>query len=227
MTSTHGRHLVRVGRRRHGRKFASLLRATKLTMYSGYWRMTKIRINHNLSSNDLLDPSSLSTSGPSLLKSPLPRREGGRARIMPRTMPQRQRPENINSSTRDRLQSFMRTLADKHPDLLEVKPSHTEGKTTDGLYARADGKTLNPIANQDKVLKCEIAHAHPAENSLHVWLSEADARKVIEAEWGQRFPLTFVNKGWTMVYAPRNDKELETVEQIVKAGAEWITGTAI
>lgn len=120
----------------------------------------------------------------------------------------------------------MRTLANARPDLFEVKLSHTEGKTTDGLYARTDVKTLNPIA-KDKVLNHEIAHAHPAENSLHVWLSEPDARKVIEAEWGQRFPLTFVNRGWTMVYAPRNDEELEIVERIVKAGAEWIVGAAV
>jgi len=109
---------------------------------------------------------------------------------------------------------------------LEIKLSHTEGKSTDGLYARSDVSTLNPIAD-DKVLQREIAHVHPADNSLHVWLSDPDARTVIESGWGQRFPLTFVKGGWTMVYAPRNEQELEVVERIVKAGVGWVCGVAI
>jgi hypothetical protein len=192
---------------------------------SGYWRMTKIRIKHTLSSNNLLDPTPLSKDGPSYLTS-LPKRTRPRPKIMARTMPQRQVPESIDSETTARLHTLMKDIASAHPDILEVKPSHTEGKSTDGLYARPDTSTLNPIA-RDKHLNHEIAHAHPAENSLHVWLSEPDARVVIEAGWGQRFPLTFVHKGWTMIYAPMNMSELETVEKIVKAGVAWITGVSI
>jgi len=188
--------------------------------------MTKIRISHALSSNDLLDPSPLSQTGPSYLESPLPARAGPRPKIMSRIMPQRQRPEHIEPATRIRLQSLMQKLAMSHPELVEVKLSHTEGKSTDGLYAREDLPTLNPIA-KDRILNHEIAHAHPAENSLHVWLSDQDARKVIEAGWGQRFPLTFVKSGWTMVYAPHNDAELAVVESIVKAGVAFITGVSI
>jgi hypothetical protein len=193
---------------------------------SGYWRMTKIRINHALSSNNLLDPTPLSNDGPSYLASTLPKRARPRPKIMARTMPQRQVPEPIDSDTKARLHTFMRDIASAHPDILEVKPSHTEGKSTDGLYARPNTSALNPVA-RDKLLNHEIAHVHPAENSLHVWLSEPDARVVIEAGWGQRFPLTFVNKGWTMVYAPMNMNELEIVEKIVKAGIAWITGVGI
>lgn len=200
--------------------------AANYLLDSGYWRMTKIRINHALSSNNLLDPTSLNKDGPSYLVSPLPKRSRSRPKIIARTMPQRQVPEPIDSETKTRLHTLMRDIASAHPDILEVKPSHTEGKSTDGLYARPDTSTLNPVA-RDKLLNHEIAHAHPAENSLHVWLSEPDARVVIEAGWGQRFPLTFVHKGWTMVYAPMNMNELETVERIVKAGIAWITGVDI
>lgn len=187
--------------------------------------MTKIRINHALSSNNLLDPSPLSTTGPSFLKS-LPKRSGPRPKIQSRTMPQRQVPEPIAQSTQTKLQFLVKTLASSHPGVLESKLSHTEGKSTDGLYARKDAETLNPVA-RDRILDHEIAHAHPADNSLHVWLSEADARKVIEAGWGQRFPLTFVDKGWTMVYAPRTDEELEVVESIVRAGVAYIAGVEL
>lgn len=188
--------------------------------------MTKIRINHTLSSNDLYDPSPLSKEGPTYLKTPLPRRIGTRPKIVSRTMPQRQHPEPIPPQTRTKLQSLMTTLASKHPAILYTKPSHTEGKSTDGLYAVPDTATLNQIA-KDRILDHEIAHAHPAENSLHVWLSDGDARAVIEAGWGLRFPLTFVKSGWTMVYAPRDEGELEVVEGIVRAGVEFITGVAI
>lgn len=141
-------------------------------------------------------------------------------------MPQRQHPEPIEPSTRESLQSLVRRMASSHPEILEARPSHTEGKSTDGLYARKDIPTLNPAA-RDKILDHEIAHAHPADNSLHVWLSDADARKVIESGWGQRFPLAFVHSGWTMVYAPRNDAELGVVEEIVKAGVGWVTGVTM
>lgn len=188
--------------------------------------MTKIRINHTLSSNDLLDPTPLSKTGPSYLTSPLPKRKGSRPKIMPRTMPQRQVPEPITPSARKILQSLAQSLASAHPDILEAKSSQTEGRSTDGLYARKDLETLNPIA-RNRILDHEIAHAHPADNSLHVWMSEVDARTVIEAGWGQRFPLTFVDKGWIMVYAPRDDEEMEVVERIVKAGVGFIAGVEI
>ncbi|KAK1750073.1 hypothetical protein QBC47DRAFT_455451 [Echria macrotheca] len=195
--------------------------------WSGYVRMTKFRINHLLHGPNLLDASGLPSTGPSYLTAPIPRRAGSRARIMPRIMPQRQVPEPITPAARARLQSLVRNLADAHPSLLECKPSHTEGRSTDGLYALADVPTLNTEAREDRLLDREIAHAHPADNSLHVWLSGPDGRKVIEAGWGQRFPLPFVRSGWTMVYAPRDEKELEVVERIVKAGVAWVTGVEI
>ncbi|KAK3314053.1 hypothetical protein B0H66DRAFT_607298 [Apodospora peruviana] len=195
--------------------------------WSGYLRMTKFRLNNLLSGPDLLDPSPLPATGPSYLPTSIPPRAGPRARIMPRIMPQRQVPEPIPTATRNRLLGLVSRLAEAHPTLLECKPSHTEGRSTSGLYARAEVPTLNTEAREDKLLAREIAHAHPADNSLHVWLSGPDGRKVIEAGWGQRFPLLFVRSGWTMVYAPRTEEEMDVVEMIVKAGVAWVTGVEI
>lgn len=194
--------------------------------WAGYWRMTKFRINRLMSSDNLRDPSPLNKDGPRYLKAPLKPREGGRPRIMSRTMPQRQHPGEIDAQAKQRVQSMMQTLAQKHPELLEIKKSKTEGRTTDAIYAKPDLPTLNPKA-KDPLLDHEIAHAHPREDSLHVWLSEPDARTVIEAQWGERFPLTFVNPGWTMVYAPRTMDEVELIEVIVRAGIAWITGVEV
>ncbi|KAK4452229.1 hypothetical protein QBC34DRAFT_447247 [Podospora aff. communis PSN243] len=193
---------------------------------AGYLRMTKFRLNHLLFGPNLLDPAP-HFAGPAYLRGPLRPRFGPRPRIMPRIMPQRQVPEPIDAATRDKLQTLVHRLAAEHPNLLETKPSHTEGKSTDGLYALETVPTLNRLAREDQMLKREIAHAHPADNSLHVWLSGPDARKVMEAGWGQRFPLQFVRSGWTMVYAPRNEEELEVVEEIVRAGVAWVTGVQV
>jgi hypothetical protein len=195
--------------------------------WAGYWRMTKFRINRLLSGDDLRDPSSLSADGPRYLsKTALKHRDGPRPTIIARTMPQRQRPEKIEPQARQRLQSMMRSLAEQYPELLEVKLSMTEGRTTEAIYAKPDLATLNPLS-KDPILKGEIAHAHPKENSLHVWLSDPDARTVIEAGWGERFPLKSVKSGWIMVYAPRNEDELDVVEEIVKAGIAWLTGVEV
>jgi hypothetical protein len=194
--------------------------------WAGYWRMTKLRVNAIMHPDDLTDPSPLSEAGPKFLKSPLPQREGQRPKNMPRIMPQRQRPEGIDEKAREKLQSLIHVLGEEHAELLVVKPSKTEGGTTEAIYAKPDLHTLNPIA-KNKLLDHEIAHAHPADNSLHVWVSDVDAREIISKGWGQRFPLKFVESGWTMVYAPRTEEEVAVVESIVKAGVAWITGQEI
>ena len=194
--------------------------------WAGYWRMTKVRIGRFMSSDSLRDPSPLASDGPRYLKTGLKAREGGRPRIMARTMPQRQRPDSIDVHAKQRVQTMMQTLAERHPKLLELRKSKTEGRTTDAVYAKADLATLNPRA-KDPILDHEIAHAHPADHSLHVWLSQPDARTVIEAQWGERFPLAFVDPGWTMVYAPRTVEEVDLVEAIVRAGIAWITGVEV
>ncbi|KAK6070841.1 hypothetical protein SCUP515_08242 [Seiridium cupressi] len=191
--------------------------------WAGYWKMTKLRIKALLSHEDLLDTSVYEISGPAYLEG-LPERSGPRPKIMPRILPQRQVPDNVlSTASQTRLHGIVTSLAAAHPDIFEVKPSHTEGKTTEGLYARRDLKTLNPIA-RDNILDHEIGHAHPADDSLHVWLSDRDAAEVVEKAWGQRFCLPFVKRGWVMVYAPRNLEEVEIVENIVKAAATFITG---
>ncbi|OOG00958.1 hypothetical protein ASPCADRAFT_125961 [Aspergillus carbonarius ITEM 5010] len=80
----------------------------------------------------------------------------------------------------------------------------------------------------------EVCHAHPSDGSLHLTLHPADVKLVIERGWGQRHPLTreswwwcylrTVPTGFVMVYAPRNREELETVLEIIRAAAWWVSG---
>jgi len=202
--------------------------------WAGYWRMTKLRVNRALlfGADDLADASPLSaTSGPQYLDAnTLPARDGPRPKIMARTMPQRQVPYAagvVPPDVVDRVANMMGALSMLHDDLLDLRASKTEGGSTEAIYAKSSLTTLSEKARADKLLACEIAHAHPAEGSLHVWLSEADAKIVVEKGWGLRFPLKFVDKGWTMVYAPRTTEEADVAEKIVKAGISFITGVKV
>ncbi|CRG90075.1 hypothetical protein PISL3812_07116 [Talaromyces islandicus] len=192
----------------------------------GYCRMTYFRIIYAYHIPSQTNYKTISPEGQSYLKT-IPPRAGGRAKIMPRILPQRQFVEPIDPSTRDRLMNLVRRLVNEHPELFELRPSRTEGGTVDGLYIRDEVTTMNSEVRGDPILKKEIAHSHPSENSLHVWVSNPDARKIIEAGWGQRFCLPKAPTGWIMVYAPRNSSEMDIVEDIVKAAVHWATGVAI
>lgn len=76
-----------------------------------------------------------------------------------------------------------------------------------------------------------MCHAHPSDGSLHMTLHPADAKTVLEAGWGERHPLArggwcrrFVPKEFVLVYAPRDEAEIETVVKIVSAAVWWVAG---
>jgi len=111
------------------------------------------------------------------------------------------------------MREFANTKA--YSEYIETRPSKTEGGTGPAIYVKPDVKTINPVAHK---IFYEVAHVHPAENSLHVYVSPQDARLVMKRGWGQRFPVTWLAPpSWIMVYAPRNEEEVETVREIVRA----------
>jgi hypothetical protein len=57
---------------------------------------------------------------------------------------------------------------------------------------------------------------------------------VLQQAWGERHPLStggwlsrFVPAGFVMVYAPRDEEELENVMGIVKAAVWWVGGVDV
>ena len=195
----------------------------------GYLKVTKFRLQRAWSGDSLTDVTKLSSQGPSYLPSPLPSRQGPAPRMMSRTLPQRQRPAPLADDISKRLHALPSKYVKAHPDLLILDKSITEGRSTDAIYANPELPGRKQ-ATHDKILGDEIAHVHPAENSLHVWLTQADARKVIQAGWGQRFPLAslgILDEGWVFVYAPRTMAEVDVVETIVRAGIAHLTGISV
>lgn len=67
---------------------------------------------------------------------------------------------------------------------------------------------------------------------MHLTLHPIDSALVIASGWGERHPLAgcyfggkrLLPAGFTMVYAPREENDVETVLQIVKAGGWWVGG---
>src|SRR5271155_1531667 len=80
----------------------------------------------------------------------------------------------------------------------------------------------------------EICHAHPNDGSMHLNMHPADIKTVVEAGWGERHPLARENWWWnlicpipaglTLVYSPRDEKELEVMKDVIKAAAWWMSG---
>lgn len=194
--------------------------------WAGYWKITKYRILRAFSGDDLKDASRLPSAGQSHMRIILQQREPPVPLMMSRTLPQRQVPAQLDQKLCERLHSIPREQCMLHSEFLELDKSLTEGRTTDAIYARSE-RPGRQKSDKDPVLGDEIAHVHPQDNSLHVWLSLADTKKVVDAGWGQRFPLAslrMVHEGWTFIYAPRSSQEVDVIEEIVKAGIRHLTG---
>ncbi|KAF2718445.1 hypothetical protein K431DRAFT_230797 [Polychaeton citri CBS 116435] len=199
--------------------------------WQGYWRMTKLRLLCAFSNDNLRDPSPLNKDkkSKSFLPSPLPVRQTPRPKMLARTMPQRQEPEPLDSTIRARLHDIPKKFVESRSDVLVLDLSKTEGRSTDAIYAKPSLPGRDASA-KDRILGDEIAHVHPSENSLHVWLSEADAAEVTAKGWGERFPLGALgmcHAGWVMVYAPKSDADVDVIERIVKAGVAFLTGEIV
>jgi len=157
--------------------------------------------------------------------SKVPKRSGPRPEVRG-LAPHRQMDQRETGAAHARFRAHLEWLAAAHPRALRSATSCLE-KHGLGLFARAP---LNLTGH----CPAEICHAHASDGSMHLALHPADAQLVIRQGWGQRHPLGrggwmswFVPAGFMMVYAPRNDAELEVVKQIVAAACWWIGGVDV
>ena len=73
----------------------------------------------------------------------------------------------------------------------------------------------------------EFAHLHPSyDGSLHLALPADLAADLVTRGWGRMHPWagTRLSPGFVMVYGPRDDAELDTVQSIVAASHAYATG---
>jgi hypothetical protein len=155
----------------------------------------------------------------------VPKRAGPRPDVRG-IAPHRQMDQRDTGEIHQRFRSFITELAAKNPQGLRNGTSCLE-KQGLGLFA------VTPL---NKTGNCpgEIFHLHASDGSCHLTLHPADASLVIRNGWGQTHPLgrggwfrRWVPKGFMMVYAPRDEAELEVVKEIVVAACWWIGGVDV
>ena len=161
-------------------------------------------------------------TAPFLAASPLQQRRGHRPDVPGYVAPQRQVTQQGTEGARARMTAFLGQLAARNPGLVVLEPSGLEGVGTPAVW-------LDPAVERPaylKGIKGELAHVHP-EASSHVTVSLADAEELTRKGWAERHRLsgvagTGIPLGYVMIYAPRDDAELEVWKGVVRAGLLFV-----
>ncbi|KAK9258898.1 hypothetical protein V1519DRAFT_424710 [Lipomyces tetrasporus] len=177
----------------------------------------------------------------------LPRRKGEIPVVGPHAVPQRQ----INQLPNEEIKMVrisiivylylnstdaLNAVATNNSKLVKLAPSHLE-RHTDAMWL-TDAIPLSSRIQEAVQTLGEVSHIHgTSDHSVHVVLSPADAKEVIDAGWGQRrsfsrwkpvATLTRANVNipatYNLVYAPRNQEEIEVVMELVRASLRYMSG---
>lgn len=136
-----------------------------------------------------------------------------------------------------RVLSLFSSIVLKNPNLLEQKLSSLE-KHNIALFVHP-----NLLAKPDNlpepavVSKGELGHIH-GDTSMHLYFSPADAKVIIEKGWGERHRCARTQPWWfggkkymfnigdtfLIVYAPRDEQELDVLRTLIRASARYMTG---
>lgn len=152
----------------------------------------------------------------------LVRRQGLRPVVAPHPIPQRQLTGTISEEDLARLQQLFGREIDRNPSELHLARSFFE-KHHDAITLK------HPQCGHVHALVShgEIAHIHPSDGSMHMVLSPADARLVLDRHWGELHALAgLFNRlpvSYTFVYAPRGDADFQAIQQILSASVAFMT----
>jgi hypothetical protein len=153
----------------------------------------------------------------------MPSRRGRRPTVAG-IAPQRQRDQVGDYAIYLALRQALHNTAAKYPTKLK----------TDVSCFEKQGLALFAISPLNNTCRGEICHVHHTDHSFHMNLHPLDAKVVLQAGWGQRHPLAqggwlkkYVPQEFMMVYAPRNEDELEVILKIIEAAAWWVMGERI
>lgn len=158
-------------------------------------------------------------SWPGLLDASLPERRGPRPKVS-WTIPQQQESQNAPTRLQEQLYEKTRSLPG-----VDVGPSRISVPGARG-FTLPQGSTDEHAFLVPQVR--EFAHLHPVhDGSLHVALPPDMAADVSTKGWGRphMWAGTRLSPGFTLIYGPRDDDELTTVQGIVAASHAHATGT--
>ncbi|MFD6057361.1 MULTISPECIES: luciferase domain-containing protein [Rhodococcus] len=151
----------------------------------------------------------------------LPDRRGPHPRVS-WSIPQQQRTDNAPVHLQERLLAHVREMAG-----VTVGASHISVPGAVGFSLEDRGPDeqayLVPSAG-------EFAHLHPQyDGSLHLTLPADLAADLVAHGWGRMHPWagTRLSPGFVMVYGPRDEDELATIQDVVAASHAYATGWLI
>ncbi|KAH6839501.1 hypothetical protein B0I37DRAFT_400073 [Chaetomium sp. MPI-CAGE-AT-0009] len=169
----------------------------------------------------------------------LPKRPGRRPTVN-RTIPTEQLNQRASRALFYETKMLLGAYAARHHDHLQIKRSYLEPEN-DALCWNIGHRPAGAI-HQPEEWGGEIAHVHGVDGSLHVVLHPDDVAVVIEAGWGERHPLCANDKRWfrllfhglmeqrlpvpeglVLIYAPRDEDELQVLDVILKAAVWYAT----
>ncbi|KAH7183338.1 uncharacterized protein B0J16DRAFT_373816 [Fusarium flagelliforme] len=164
----------------------------------------------------------------------IPRRQGDRA-ILGGIAPHRQLSQHAPERMRTYITNLFNNAARQHPSILEIKKSLYE-RHHDALFVAHKLLESQPdtLPNTVIIARGELGHAHP-DLSVHLYLSPADARVIIEKGWAERHRLSVPESSWVknkyaiastylMIYGPRDEKEMEILRVILENSIRFMTG---
>ena len=152
----------------------------------------------------------------------LPRRAGPRPRVAPWPIPHRQIDQFIGTESYQKLAALFDSAVEDNSAIVEYRLSFYEKHNL--AVTLRDHKCGHAHA---MLGQGEIAHIHPSDGSMHMIFTEADAKRVIEAGWGERHPLAGVRPRlpttYIYIYPPRDDVEVLIVESLLKAAIKHMS----
>jgi hypothetical protein len=154
----------------------------------------------------------------------LPLRAGPRPHIDPHPIPHRQKDQFGDAPSLETQRRLFDQEVASNGSLLVYKRSHYELRN-DAIWLRDPDK-----GNPNTRAQGEIGHIHPSDGSMHMTLSPSDAKRVIEAGWGELHPLAEENgrlpATYMMIYAPRDTEEAAIALQVLRAAVKYAAGGA-
>jgi|GEM_PF-7069473 len=130
---------------------------------------------------------------------------------VPSRVPHQQLDHNSNSEILEKLKSFLFSM------------EHVKRKSSRNSFPSALGAYIDDHISMNRNISREFTHIHmePGPGSQHLTLTEADFQLVREKGWGIKHPwsdrLSADGLVLMMIYAPRNETDLENVKKIITA----------
>ncbi|KIW66958.1 hypothetical protein PV04_06238 [Phialophora macrospora] len=165
----------------------------------------------------------------------LPRRVGSPASVGG-IIPHRQLSQHPPEEMKQHITNLFKNALAQNSDVLEERLSLYE-KHNPALFVREHILSSNDPAVPEtaRIARGELGHIHP-DFSLHLYLSPADARLVIEKGWGEKHRLSKPDNSifnfrrfhmadtYLLIYGPRNEEEMEVARKILQSSIRFMTG---